>query len=85
MRKWAFPKNQLWTLFHAYAVTHRLKKAMRNNIEYGIPQSIRIPILQSNVARSPSTLYYAGMLLSRYICSDRVVLNDLTNIEVPDC
>ena len=31
-----FLKKQLWTLFHAYAVTHRLKKAMRNNIEYGI-------------------------------------------------
>ena len=27
IRKWAFPKKQLWTLFHAYAVTHRLKKA----------------------------------------------------------
>ena len=31
-----FLKKQLWTLFHAYAVTHRLEKAMRNNIEYGI-------------------------------------------------
>jgi len=29
--KWAFPKKQLWTLFHAHAVTRRLKKAMRNN------------------------------------------------------
>ena len=36
IRKWAFPKKQLWILFHAYAVTHRLKKAMRNNMGYGI-------------------------------------------------
>ena len=31
-----FPKKQLKTLFHACAITHRLKKAVRNDIEYGI-------------------------------------------------
>ena len=33
---WAFPEKQLQTLFHAYAVSHRLKKAMRNDMKYGI-------------------------------------------------
>ena len=32
---WAFPKNRLQTLFHACAVTHRLKKAVRNDMKYG--------------------------------------------------
>ena len=37
-----FPRKQLQTLFHAYAVTHRLKKAVRNDTKYGIPLSGRV-------------------------------------------
>ena len=35
IRKWAFPNKQLQTLFHACAVTRRLKKAVRNDMQYG--------------------------------------------------
>jgi len=36
IRKWAFPIKQLQALFHACAVNHWPKKAVRNDMEYGI-------------------------------------------------
>ena len=37
-----FLKKQLQALFHACAATHRPKKAVRNDMEYGIPVPIAV-------------------------------------------
>ena len=60
--KWAFPEKQLQTLFHVCAVTHRLKKAVRNDMKYRILTSLRL------LFRLGMVLYMTPLKDKRSIC-----------------